>query len=141
VAELTQPPSKPRQSQVKPIGQYNVVSVAEESLNVLTLAAGAKTAVNEYFMERGDWPENNDEAGLADKHDIIRKYTAYISVKDNVIEIQFGYDAHTDILNEKIGLTAVDNDGSISWTCASTGIIQANHLPAACRTEKEKKKK
>jgi len=87
----------------------------------------------EYFMDHGAWPTNNDDAALADKHDIIGKYTEHISVKDNVIEIKFGYDAHAKIMDEKIELTAVDDTGSICWACASSGVIQANHLPAACR--------
>jgi len=99
----------------------------------LTLSAGAKEAVSEYFMDRGVWPADNAEAGLADKDDIMGKYTDEIAVKDNVIEIKFGHDASTFIFDEKITLTAVDNAGSISWTCASAGIIQPRHLPAACR--------
>ena len=99
----------------------------------LTLSAGAKSAVSEYYVEHGVWPADNDVAGLADEHDIIGKYTEHIDVEDNVIEIKFGYDAHPKIMDEKIELTAVDNDGSISWTCTSAGIIQANHLSAACR--------
>ncbi len=99
----------------------------------LTLAAGAKVAVSEYFLERGAWPTDNTEAGLADKHDIVGSYTEHISVEDNVIEIKFGYDAHTVIFDEKIELTAVDNTGSVGWTCTSAGVIQPKHLPAACR--------
>ncbi len=99
----------------------------------LTLSAGAKSAVSEYYVEHGVWPADNDVAGLADKHDIIGKYTEHIDVEDNVIEIKFGYDAHPKIMDEKIELTAVNNDGSISWTCTSAGVIKANHLPAACR--------
>ncbi len=99
----------------------------------LTLSAGAKEAVSEYFMDRGVWPADNTEAGLADKHDIMGKYTNEVAVKDNVIEIKFGHDASTVIFDEKITLTAVDSAGSISWTCASAGIIQPRHLPAACR--------
>ncbi len=84
-------------------------------------------------MDRGVWPADNAEAGLADKHDIMGKYTDEVAVKDNVIEIKFGYDASTVIFDEKITLTAIDSAGSISWTCASAGIIQPRHLPAACR--------
>ncbi len=32
----------------------------------LTLSAGAKTAVSEYYMDRGAWPTKNKDAGLAD---------------------------------------------------------------------------
>jgi len=99
----------------------------------LTLGAGAKPAVSEYFLERGTWPNNNDEAGVADQHDIVGKYTEHIRIRDNVIEIKYGYDAHTAIFNEKIELTAVDSIGSVSWTCASAGVIPPKNLPATCR--------
>jgi type IV pilus assembly protein PilA len=99
----------------------------------LTLSAGAKEAVSEYFMDRGVWPADNAEAGLADKHDIIGKYTEHVAVNDNVIEIKYGYDANTAIFNQKVTLTAEDNGGSIGWVCASAGTVQPKHLPAACR--------
>ncbi len=115
------------------IPAYQDYTIRAQISEGLTLAGGAKTAVSEYFMDRGAWPVDNDEAGLADKHDIIGKYTEHISVQNNVIEIKFGYDVHATIMDEKIELTAVDNAGSISWSCASAGTIQAKHLPAACR--------
>ncbi len=115
------------------IPAYQDYTIRAQISEGLTLSAGAKLAVSEYYMERGTWPANNDAAGLADEHDIIGKYTEHVEVADNVIEIEFGYDAHAKIMDEKIELTAVDNAGSIGWTCASSGVIQANHLPAACR--------
>ncbi len=115
------------------IPAYQDYTIRAQIFEGLILSAGAKLAVSEYFMDRGAWPADNDEAGLADKHDIIGKYTEHVEVEDNVIEIKFGYDVHAKIMDEKIELTAVNNAGSISWTCASAGTIQANHLPAACR--------
>lgn len=115
------------------IPAYQNYTIRAQVSEGLTLSAGAKVAVSEYFMDRGSWPADNAEAGLADKHDIIGKYTEHVSVKDNVIEIKYGYDAHTAIFDEKITLTGVSNAGSISWTCASAGIIQPKHLPATCR--------
>ncbi len=109
---------------------YTIRAQVSEGLN---LSAGAKVAVSEYFMDRGIWPTDNTEAGLADKHDIIGNYTEHVGVEDNVIDIKFGYDAHTAIFDERITLTGADNGGSVSWACASAGVIQAKHLPAACR--------
>ena len=112
---------------------YRSYTIRAQISEGLTLSAGAKEAVSEYFMDRGVWPADNAEAGLAEKDDIMGKYTDEVAVKDNVIEIKFGHDASTIIFDEKIILTAVDSAGSISWTCASAGIIQPRHLPAACR--------
>lgn len=115
------------------ISAYQDYTIRAQVSEGLTLSGGAKAALNEYFMDCGIWPTDNAEAGLADKHDIIGNYTEHVGVENNVIEIKYGYDAHTAIFDEKITLTALDNDGSISWTCASAGVIQAKHLPAACR--------
>jgi type IV pilus assembly protein PilA len=115
------------------ISAYQNYTIRAQVSEGLTLSAGAKASISEYYMSRGAWPADNATAGLADKHDIIGKYTEHVEVEDNVIEIKFGYDCHTEIYDEEITLTAVDNNGSISWICASDGTIQPKHLPAACR--------
>ena len=115
------------------IPAYQDYTIRAQISEGLTLSAGAKTAVSEYFMDRGVWPADNTTAGLADKHDIIGKYTEHVGVSANVIDIKYGFDAHTAIFDQRIALTALNNAGSISWTCASAGVIQPKHLPAACR--------
>jgi len=115
------------------IPAYQNYTIRAQVAEGLTLAAGAKVAVGEFFLEHGAWPTDNAQAGLADKHDIRGKYTEHMSVEDNVIEIKYGFDAHAAIFNEKIKLTAADNDGSIEWACSSDGVIRPEHLPAACR--------
>ena len=112
---------------------YQNYTIRAQVSEGLTLSAAAKSAVSEYYMESGDWPADNDEAGLADMHDIIGKYTEHMSINDNVIEIKYGFDAHTQIFDQKIELTAVNNAGSIIWACASAGVIAPKHLPDACR--------
>ena len=112
---------------------YQNFAIRTQVSEGLALSAAAKSAVSEYYMDRGAWPQNNNEAGLADQHDIIGKYTEHMNINDNVIEIKFGYDAHTQIFDQKIELTGVDNAGSISWACASAGVIAPKHLPDACR--------
>jgi len=114
------------------IPAYQDYTIRAQVSEGLSLASAAKASVAEYYVERGAWPSNNDDAGLADKHDIMGKYTEHVSVKDNVIEIKYEYDANVNIHGDKIDLTATNNDGSISWTCAGDGIAD-KHLPAACR--------
>ena len=121
---------------------YTIRAQISEGLN---LAAASKAAVQEYYSERGDWPKKNDDAGLPDKKDIVGKYVKEVAVKNDVIEINYGNDAHQAIQKRKVVLTAIDNDGSISWTSEGDGKIKDNHLPAACRAgaavKKKKKKK
>jgi len=122
---------------------YTIRAQISEGLN---LAAASKAAVEEYYSEHGDWPKKNKDAALPDKKEIMGKYTKEVAVKDNVIEIKYEYDAHQAIQKRKVTLIATDNDGSISWICASDGKIDDNHLPPACRGgagggKKKKKKK
>ncbi len=115
------------------IHAYQDYTIRAQVSEGLTLSSGTKAAMSEYYMDRGDWAADNHTAGLADKLDILGKYTKSVEVDDNVIEIIYGYDAHNAIFDQVVHLTAVDNNGSISWTCTSGGVIKSNHLPAACR--------
>lgn len=110
--------------------RYVIRTQVSEGLN---LSSTAKSAVSDFYMGTGTWPSNNATAGLSDPTDIFGTYTAQVEVKDNVIEIQYGNEAHSDISGEIVTLTAADNAGSISWICASAGVIQNQHLPDACR--------
>ena len=110
--------------------RYVIRTQVSEGLN---LSGTAKNAVGDFYMGTGMWPSNNATAGLSDPTDIFGNYTAQVEVKDNIIEIQYGNDAHSDISGQIVTLTAADNAGSISWICASAGVIQNRHLPEACR--------
>lgn len=110
--------------------RYTIRAQVTEGLN---LSSTAKSAVSEFFMNAGEWPSDNVEAGLSDATDIFGNYTAQVEVVDNVIQIQYGYDAHSEITGKIVTLTGVDNSGAVSWICASGGDIENRHLPDACR--------
>ncbi|EMS1990173.1 pilin, partial [Neisseria gonorrhoeae] len=40
----------------------------------ILLAEGQKSAVTEYYLNHGKWPENNGDAGVASASDIKGKY-------------------------------------------------------------------
>jgi type IV pilus assembly protein PilA len=115
------------------IPAYQDYTIRAQVSEGLSLSNSAKAAISEYYVDRGAWPTDNAEAGLADSGDIVGRYVDNVAVTDNVIEIQYGNNAHSAIFGKSITLTVVDNAGSFIWTCASSGIIDANHLPAACR--------
>jgi type IV pilus assembly protein PilA len=109
---------------------YAVRSQIAEGLNV---AGGAKTAVTEYYQDRGAFPADNTQAGLEAPANIQGKYVASVSVAGAAITVLYGNQANAKINGQTVTLIATDNLGSIGWACASGGVIQAKHLPSACR--------
>lgn len=110
---------------------YTVRSQIAEGLN---LSSGAKLATTEYFLDRGSFPADNTEAGLATSAEIQGKFVSSIAVANNVITVLFGNDANEVIDGETITLTADTSvPGSVTWVCASGGVIQDKHLPSSCR--------
>ena len=112
---------------------YTIRAQVSEGLN---LGGGAKTAVAEYYQDRGVWPDGNsgaNSAGLAPALNISGKYVVSVSVGsvDGIITVTYGNDAHAAITGNTLTLAATDNIGSIEWVCLSP--MQDKHLPAACR--------
>jgi type IV pilus assembly protein PilA len=112
---------------------YQSYTIRAQVTEGITLSTGAKSAITQYYAERGAWPADNTIAGIADKIQIVGKYTEHVAVQDNVIEVKFGNDAHAAIGGKTIKLTASDNSGSIGWVCAGDGAIKDGHLPKSCR--------
>jgi type IV pilus assembly protein PilA len=109
---------------------YVIRTQVSEGMN---LADDIKTAVTQFFQDRGTWPINNTEVGLSIPTNIEGKYVLAIEVVNNIITVTYGNGAHVKIAGQKITMTAIESNGSISWTCANGGVIADNHLPAACR--------
>ena len=99
----------------------------------LSLAAGPKTAIAEYYANYAAWPGSNAAAGLASENSITGKYVSSTQVSGNgVITVAFNKTAtSTKIKTANLTLTPRDNTGSISWACA--GSIDAKFRPSSCR--------
>ena len=115
---------------------YTVRAQVSEGLN---LGGGAKTAVTEYFQDRGLWPVNNTEAGLdAVPTNIKGKYVLSVAVSaggavPSIVTVTYGLDAHATLLKGKtLTLTPANAGGSVTWECRSASLPD-KHLPASCR--------
>jgi type IV pilus assembly protein PilA len=101
------------------------------------LSDGAKTALAEFYSNKGHFPLNNTSAGLASPVSIIGKYVTKIDASATVGQIQasYGNKANSAITASVLVFSATPNGGSISWTCsnAATTIAQ-KYLPTSCRT-------
>lgn len=114
------------------IPAYQAYTIRAQVTEGLSLTMGAKTSLSTYYADRGLFPADNVEAGLALPGNIVGKYVTSVATAANVITVTYGNDAHATITTNSVRLIATDNFGSIQWVCTGVGIA-AKHLPAACR--------
>ncbi len=117
------------------IPSYQDYTIRAQVSEGLSLSAGGKAAVAEFYQDSGVWPANNGQAGLAPATDISGKYVTQVAVgaANGVLTVTYGNDANTNIANATLTLSATDNTGSVSWACANGAGLQDKWLPAACR--------
>ncbi|ENX8068633.1 pilin [Neisseria gonorrhoeae] len=120
----------------------------------ILLAEGQKSAVTEYYLNNGIWPENNGDAGVANPTDIKGKYVKQVEVKKGVVTAQMNPSGvNNEIKGKRLSLWAKRENGSVKWFCgqpvkrdagAKTGAddvtddknnngIDTKHLPSTCR--------
>ncbi|EMT8635692.1 pilin [Neisseria gonorrhoeae] len=116
----------------------------------ILLAEGQKSAVTEYYLNHGIWPENNDSAGVASPASNIKgKYVESVTVANGVVTAQMKPSGvNKEIQGKKLSLWAKRENGSVKWFCgqpvtrgagnagtvadAKDG-IDTKHLPSTCR--------
>lgn len=115
---------------------YQDYTIRAQVSEGLSLASGARTAVTEYFQNTGEFPEDNDEAGLSPAETITGNYVVSVTIggdnNDGVIAAEFGGAANTAIAGDEITLSPVTSAGSVQWIC-KRGDILAKHVPTNCR--------
>ncbi len=117
------------------VPMYLDYTVRAQVSSGLTLAAGAKASVTEYFQDQGAFPSSNTLAGLSAPTNIMGKYVSQVEVAGNgLIQVTYGgADVNTKILNAVMTMTPADAGGSVTWSCAGDVTLVAKWLPPACR--------
>ncbi|ENT1153597.1 pilin [Neisseria gonorrhoeae] len=120
----------------------------------ILLAEGQKSAVTEYYLNHGKWPENNGAAGVASASEIKGKYVQKVEVNNGVVTAEMKSDGvNKEIKGKKLSLWGRREDGSVKWFCGqpvkrgaakddtvtadadTAGKIETKHLPSTCRDE------
>ncbi|HHA3980404.1 TPA: pilin, partial [Neisseria gonorrhoeae] len=84
----------------------------------ILLAEGQKSAVTEYYLNNGEWPEDNDKAGVASASDIKGKYVKSVTVTNGVVTAKMlSSGVNNEIKNKKLSLWAKRENGSVKWFC------------------------
>ncbi|HFA8326070.1 TPA: pilin [Neisseria gonorrhoeae] len=118
----------------------------------ILLAEGQKSAVTEYYLNHGEWPENNTSAGVASASDIKGKYVKEVKVENGVVTATMASsNVNKEIQGKKLSLWAKRENGSVKWFCGqpvtrgagnagtvtdaagNDGKIDTKHLPSTCR--------
>ena len=117
----------------------------------ITLMEGQKSAVVEYYADKGKWPTSNADAGIAGSTDIKGKYVAKVTVgTDGALTATMkSSDVNNDIKSKTVTLKpetaaagggaaaggAAASAGSFLWKCVkgTTNPVPEKFLPSSCR--------
>ncbi|EMU1829531.1 pilin [Neisseria gonorrhoeae] len=121
----------------------------------ILLAEGQKSAVTEYYLNHGEWPANNGDAGVASPGEIKGKYVKSVTVANGVVTAEMASTGvNKEIQDKRLSLWAKREAGSVKWFCGQPvtrtagakddvtddatgngngGKIETKHLPSTCR--------
>ncbi|EMT3227189.1 pilin [Neisseria gonorrhoeae] len=120
----------------------------------ILLAEGQKSAVTEYYLNHGTWPEDNTSAGVAASSTIKGKYVQSVTVTNGVVTAKMlSSGVNKEIQGKRLSLWAKRQAGSVKWFCgqpvqrdnakadnddvkadaADKDKIETKHLPSTCR--------
>ncbi|ENW8134671.1 pilin [Neisseria gonorrhoeae] len=115
----------------------------------ILLAEGQKSAVTEYYLNNGKWPEDNTSAGVASASEIKGKYVKEVKVEKGVVTATMASTGvNKEIQGKRLSLWAKRENGSVKWFCGqpvkrdanddavtadANGKISTKHLPSTCR--------
>ncbi|WP_407862505.1 pilin [Neisseria gonorrhoeae] len=112
-----------------------------------------KSAVAGYYLNHGEWPENNTSAGVANPTEIKGKYVKEVKVENGVVTAKMlSSGVNKEIKDKRLSLWAKRQDGSVKWFCGqpvkradnaandddavakdANNAIDTKHLPSTCR--------
>jgi len=108
------------------IPAYQDYTIRAQVSEGLTLAAGAKAAIAESWMNTGASPADRIVAGLGQTNtptDTQGKYVAQVAVANGVITITYGNQANAQLTAGPATLSLVPYstvDGSVVWQCGNS---------------------
>ncbi|HGF8849213.1 TPA: pilin [Neisseria meningitidis] len=133
---------------------YQDYTARAQVSEAILLAEGQKSAVTEYYLNHGKWPDGNSDAGVATSSEIKGKYVEKVEVAKGVITAtMLSTGVNKEIQGKKLSLWAKRQNGSVKWFCGqpvtrdakatnaddvtsdTTANIDTKHLPSTCRDD------
>ena len=117
------------------ISQYQDYVIRSQVSEGSSLADGVKTAVGEYYNNRGFFPASNADAGLSAPTGIKGEYVSSINIASTttgiIVASYQGVKANAKLSADYLQFSAVPNAGSIEWHCRSDALPQ-KWCPSSC---------
>ncbi len=108
------------------LSQYQDYVIRSQVSEGSSLADGVKTAVAEYYQNKGAFPSSNTSAGLALETSISGNYVQKVNVNvttKGIIVVTYSstspQKANTAIDTKQLQFSPITHAGSISWNCKS----------------------
>ncbi|WP_150909749.1 pilin [Marinobacter halotolerans] len=115
---------------------YQEFTIRSQVSEGLSLAAGAKVAMSEYYEQRGNFPASNASLGLPIASEIDGTYVSSVDAGSaggtGVVLVTYGNNVNSQVLGDTLEVSAVTSVGSIKWVCRSSS-LPAKYLPTNCR--------
>src|SRR5690625_131298 len=113
---------------------YTIRAQVTEGMN---LAGGAKSAIWDYWSSKGEFPDDNAEAGMPDADQITGEYVSEVEINEDG-EITITFDApntNKAIRKATLILTAEGevDEAYMTWSC-NKGDLPVKYRPARCRS-------
>lgn len=115
---------------------HNAYVVRAKVAEGLSLADGAKTAVDNYYVNRSQLPGSNVSAGIAAPTSISGVYVSEVGVtKGGLIKVTYGGRANSAAdTGVSIELSPTpENETNLKWTCKGAITVAPTYLPSSCR--------
>jgi type IV pilus assembly protein PilA len=110
---------------------YVIRAQVSEGFN---LATGAKTAIWDFYADKGRLPPSNQSVGLAGSTSIIGTYVSSVEVINGQIRVSYATGkANTHLQSSNLVVSPVPGEGSILWVCKGA-TMDSRYLPTVCRS-------
>jgi type IV pilus assembly protein PilA len=114
---------------------YQDYTIRAQVSEGMSLASGARTAMAEFYNDRGAFASSNESYGLEPAGSITGSYVTSVDAAsaDGVVEVTFGNNANSNITGSTLLFSATTSAGSLAWTCRPGTDMPNKYLPNSCR--------
>ncbi|MEM7611209.1 MAG: pilin [Pseudomonadota bacterium] len=129
---------------------YQDYTIRAQVVEAFSLTGELKESVREYYKDRGEFPADNETAGVPEPEHLLGMYVSGIEVSKGGAHVTFGHQVNSAISGKVLSIRPVAVTDSpmspISWACGYRSIpdgmqavgenlttVEPRYLPSSCR--------